>query len=93
MLLLAATNSLPHPRLGLIISKKNVRRAVDRNRIKRLVRESFRLSNNLPCADVIFLARGGIAELNNQQLNQAIERAWQQIIKKASRQQKPHGNP
>ena len=36
---IARPNDGPHARLGLAIAKKHVRRAVDRNRIKRLVRE------------------------------------------------------
>jgi ribonuclease P protein component len=40
---LAAPNGLNYPRLGLIVPKKIIATAVGRNRIKRLVRESFRL--------------------------------------------------
>ena len=35
-------NDLGHARLGLAISKRVSKRAVERNRIKRLLRESFR---------------------------------------------------
>jgi len=38
----AMPNSLAHPRLGLIVAGKVVRRAVGRNRVKRLLREVFR---------------------------------------------------
>lgn len=38
----ARPNGLGRPRLGIIVGKR-VRRAVDRNRIKRLIREAFRL--------------------------------------------------
>ena len=36
------TNSHPQARLGIVVAKRNVRLAVARNRIKRLVRETFR---------------------------------------------------
>ena len=44
--ILARKNNLEHPRLGLTVAKKHLKRAHDRNRIKRLVRESFRLSQH-----------------------------------------------
>ena len=40
---MAAPNSLKHARLGLIVPKRIVADAVGRNRIKRLLREAFRL--------------------------------------------------
>jgi ribonuclease P protein component len=39
---LAVANHRPYPRLGLAITKKKIRKASDRNRLKRIVRESFR---------------------------------------------------
>lgn len=40
--MIAVTNSKPQARLGIVVAKRNVKLAVDRNRIKRHVRESFR---------------------------------------------------
>ena len=57
LMALASPNERGHPRLGLIFSKKNVRRAVDRNRLKRIVRESIRLQQHrLPSVDIVVLA-------------------------------------
>jgi ribonuclease P protein component len=55
--------SVPHPRLGLAVSKR-VGKAVIRNRIKRLLRELFRRHKALlqPACDVVFVARRGAAE-------------------------------
>lgn len=36
-------NDLPYPRLGLAVGLRAAKKAVDRNRIKRLCRETFRL--------------------------------------------------
>ena len=41
-------------RLGLVIAKKFLRRAVDRNQLKRIVREQFRcLRGDIPAVDVV----------------------------------------
>lgn len=78
------TGDKPCPRLGLVIAKKHVRHAHERNRIKRLTRESFRLQqHNLPPIDAIVLARKGVDSLSNQQLQQALHGLWKRIIKRA----------
>lgn len=67
-------------RLGIIVARKHVKRAIDRNRIKRLVRESFRhRQETIPSLDVIVLARPGIGTLDNQQLYQQLDRLWSKL--------------
>lgn len=73
----ALDNELEHPRLGLAIPKKAVRKAVARNRIKRILRESFRCQKtNLSSRDFVIIARSGMADLTNQQLFSQISKAW-----------------
>ena len=54
-------NGLDHCRLGMSVSKKKYRRAVHRNRVRRLFREAYRLSKpDLPTGvDLIVLPRRG----------------------------------
>ena len=80
---LAKANQLEHPRLGLAISKKCAKRAVDRNRIKRIIRESFRLnSTTLPPVDIVVMCRPLILNIDNASVFQHIEKQWHYIRKK-----------
>ena len=89
ILILARPNNLGHSRLGFVISKKNVRQAVKRNRVRRIIRESFRLNqHNLPAVDMIILPRKGIDELNKQQLHKLINKCWSRMIKKSQKLKK-----
>ena len=77
LLILASANQQAQARLGFVIAKKQVRHAVDRNRIKRIVRESFRLNQaKLEAQDFVILARSGCTELDNQQLREMIDALW-----------------
>jgi ribonuclease P protein component len=52
-------NDRDHPRLGISVSRKKVRAATVRNRLKRLVREAFRLSKKdlPPGIDLVVVPR------------------------------------
>ncbi|MDO3381670.1 ribonuclease P protein component [Gilvimarinus algae] len=83
LLILSRPNDLHVARLGLVIAKKNIKLAVQRNRIKRLVRESFRANQHqLTGLDVIVLARRGLDELDNSAITKTLEKQWQRLIRK-----------
>lgn len=80
---LARENSLGYPRLGLAISKKSAKRAVDRNRIKRIFRESFRLhQHKLPNVDIIAMCKPDVLSLDKQEMHKQIETQWRFMQKK-----------
>jgi ribonuclease P protein component len=77
---LARENGQRHPRLGLAIARKTLRRAVDRNRVKRLIRESFRLNaGRLPAVDIVVLARPGLQRRSNREIVDSLTRHWVRI--------------
>lgn len=80
LVVIAARNDQEHARLGLALAKKRIRRAVDRNRVKRLVRESFRHERvHLPSIDVVVLARSRTASMSNASLTAQLATIWQRI--------------
>ena len=82
VLLLARDNQFEHPRLGLVIGKKSVKLAVERNRIKRQIRESFRHNQSiLDGVDIVIVARRGIADLSNIELRQQFDKMWKRLAR------------
>ena len=80
VLILAKANKLKQPRLGLIVAKKNIRSAVNRNRAKRHIRETFRLKKDeIGNLDVVVLVRKGLNELSDNELNQFLNKQWQKL--------------
>lgn len=74
LILLARRTDLGIPRLGLVIRKKNLRRAFQRNLMKRLIRENFRLcQHDLPSLDMVFMTRGDIVGKTKPQLHNDIQ--------------------
>ncbi len=69
-------------RIGFGIAKKQLKRAVDRNRIKRLLRESFRLhQSELPNVDIVVMVRFKILQLTNKQIFARLDKHWRKVTK------------
>lgn len=92
-LLLATKRNDDQCRIGLVVSKKTEKKAVGRNRIKRVVRDSFRHHKDILAGlDIVFLTRQGIKDIDNATLHQRMEKAWVQIVNKSKNPQKTQKN-
>lgn len=66
-------------RLGLAIAKRQVARAHERNRIKRLTREAFRCFTQKNGYDVVVMARREAQFADNDTLRRSLSRHLQKI--------------
>jgi len=82
--LLARPSGAPVARLGLTISRRAARRAVDRNKLKRLARESFRLRRELPPWDFVVLAKPGAHLTDSTALRHSLEQHFDRLTKAAT---------
>lgn len=70
-------------RLGLVVAKKHLKRAVDRNAFKRVVRTQFRLAQqDLIGIDIVILARPGSKDLDATQLAQELQKYWSKLVQR-----------
>ncbi len=82
LLILAIANERVESRLGVVVAKKQVRLAVQRNRLKRLLRESFRHRQNLEGLDIVVLARKASLNIDNAGFSETIEKLWVKLLRK-----------
>ena len=86
MLLLAIKNDHKTARLGLAVAKKQLKRAVSRNRFKRLTRESFRQHlKTIKNFDIVIIARSGAERKTNDELLNLLSKNWLILNKKCEK--------
>lgn len=72
-------------RLGLSMAARLIGGAVRRNRIKRLVRESFRHhQHDLPAVDIVVNARAGARDADNASIVRSLEKHWRSVSKQCA---------
>lgn len=85
---LARPNGLAFSRLGLAVSRKVDKRAVQRNRIKRVIREQFRTHQTWLAStgglDIVVVARQGCSQRDNAELLKTLEILWRRLLKKTA---------
>ncbi len=85
-LVLATSNTKNHARLGLVVAKKHVPGAVQRNRVKRLIRESFRGRRaRLAGADIVVLARKDAHIPANSVIARKLDKLMDELLGKIHR--------
>lgn len=73
-------NRLGHPRLGLAIARRHVRNAPQRNRVKRIIRESFRRHRPaLGAWDIVFTSRPSLVDKDRHELFVMVDRLLREI--------------
>lgn len=81
----AMPNDIGGPRLGLAVSVKNAGSSVERNRIRRTIRESFRLhQHELPPVDLVVSARARARDADGNELRASLFALWQKVIEQCA---------
>lgn len=98
--ILARPNETLSHRLGMAVAKKAIPHAVGRNRIKRLVRESFRhqlvgqvAGQSVETLDFVVLPTAQAASQTNKVLVESLSVHWQKLNKKAANRKTNPGKP
>jgi ribonuclease P protein component len=81
----AKPNDTGGPRLGLAVSVKNAGGAVERNRLRRTIRESFRLhQHELPAMDLVVSARGRARDAAGHALRESLIALWKKVTEQCA---------
>lgn len=78
-LVLATSGVGEESRIGMVVGKRHAKRAVDRNRIRRRIRESFRLHHWPTTLDVVILARPGAGACDGDALAVSLDQLWSRL--------------
>ena len=80
--ILSRENTIGYPRLGLVVAKRNLKRSVDRNIIKRIIRESFRTNKaQLPANDFIVILKRPVITVQRNKVRQQLTELWNYFAK------------
>ena len=79
---IATANEIGAPRLGLAVAVRAAGGAVARNRLRRIIRESFRLNQRaLPALDLVVSVRPKAREVPARTLRESLAALWRRIAR------------
>jgi ribonuclease P protein component len=74
------SNGLTHPRLAIMVNKSHYPKAVDRNRIRRIMRESFRhIADEMQPNDFIIIIKSGCPK-DTKEIRKTADQLWKGVI-------------
>jgi ribonuclease P protein component len=81
----ASTNKEQGARLGMAVAVRTAGNSVERNRIRRIIRESFRLhQQTLPGLDLVVSARPKARGVPGRELHASLAALWKMVIEQAA---------
>ncbi len=81
----ALSNELGFARLGMSVSTRSAGNSVKRNRVRRLIREFFRLTRvTLPALDYVVTSRPGVRSVDRTRLLNTLEHLFAEVTRKAN---------
>ena len=87
MTIVVRPNGAACPRLGLAVARRVMSRAVDRHRLKRIVRESFRHDiERLRGLDVVVIANPGVEKMSSKAVRGLLARLWERAGRRMHRE-------
>jgi ribonuclease P protein component len=90
----AFLNNKGWPRLGLAVAVRTAGTGVERNRLRRIIRESFRLhQHDLPGVDLVVSARGRAKDAPSAELRASLAALWGKVTEQCAVTPESHGRP
>lgn len=83
--IVARANEAGYARLGLAVATKAAGNSVERNRVRRVIRETFRLrQREFPALDLVVSARGAVARAGNAVLRASLDTLWDKVTEQCA---------
>lgn len=81
----ARRNEAGQPRLGMAVGLRAAGSSVERNRIRRIIRESFRLhQHEIPAVDIVVSARDRARHAPGQALRASLAELWRRVTEQCA---------